>query len=279
MSTGHHADTLDTARGIVGGGEESVALFLARRARGGARLVVPVPQRRQPDGGPGGAAAHRPAAGRLPPPAPARPARRPRGGLDPLGRSRSRLQRPAHQHRHHRPARPAAARRRQCGRGASCCRPAGSRRRRARWPTPRTTPTRPTGRPATATRCGAAATGFRADGAYGQFALVLPEHDLVVAVTSCTETTHEVLDAVWDELLPHLADAPLPADPDAHARLTAALDTAAAPASGSTATAPAAPGPWRFDHTPTTEHPALRSVEVRRGEQRLGARGRRRRAG
>ena len=72
------------------------------------------------------------------------------------------------------------------------------------------------------------AEGFRADGAYGQFALVLPDHDLVVAVTSCTETTHEVLDAVWEELLPHLADAPLPADPQAHARLTAALDTAAA---------------------------------------------------
>ena len=55
--------------------------------------------------------------------------------------------------------------------------------------------------------------GFRADGAYGQFALVLPEHDLVVAVTACTENTQEVLDAVWQELLPDLADAPLPADP------------------------------------------------------------------
>ncbi len=108
--------------------------------------------------------------------------------------------------------------------------------------------------------------GFRADGAYGQFALVVPEHDLVVAVTSCTETTHEVLDAVWDELLPQLRDAPLHADRVAHARLTAALDTATAPASGSSTTAPAAAEPWRFAHTPTTEHPALRSVEVRPGE-------------
>jgi CubicO group peptidase (beta-lactamase class C family) len=105
--------------------------------------------------------------------------------------------------------------------------------------------------------------GFRADGAYGQFALVLPEHDLVVAVTSCTETTHEVLDAVWGELLPHLADAPLPADPEAHARLTHALDTATAPASGSTVTAPTSPPPWSFAHTPTPEHPTLRSVGVR----------------
>jgi CubicO group peptidase (beta-lactamase class C family) len=109
--------------------------------------------------------------------------------------------------------------------------------------------------------------GFRADGAYGQFALVLPVHDLVVAVTSCTETTHEVLDAVWQELLPHLADEPLPADPQAHTRLTTALDAATAPAPGSAATPPAPPAPWSFVHTPTTEHPALRSVLVRPGEQ------------
>ena len=108
--------------------------------------------------------------------------------------------------------------------------------------------------------------GFRADGAYGQFALVLPEHDLVVAVTACTETTHEVLDAVWEELLPHLAAAPLPADPGAHGALVAALDTAAAPASGSTAPAPPSGGPWSFAHTPTTEHPALRSVVVHPAE-------------
>jgi len=108
--------------------------------------------------------------------------------------------------------------------------------------------------------------GFRADGAYGQFALVVPEHDLVVAVTSCTETTHEVLDAVWDELLPHLRDAPLPADPEAHARLTAALDTATTPASRSTTAPPSTPAPWTFTHVPDAEHPRLRSVEVRPAE-------------
>ena len=108
--------------------------------------------------------------------------------------------------------------------------------------------------------------GFRADGAYGQFALVLPDHDLVVAVTACTETTQEVLDAVWEELLPHLAPQPLPADPEAHARLVATLDSAAAPASGSATAAPATAGPWTFTHEPTPEHPALRSVSVSRGE-------------
>ena len=108
--------------------------------------------------------------------------------------------------------------------------------------------------------------GFRADGAYGQFALVLPEHDLVVAVTSCTETAHEVLEAVWDELLPHLVDAPLPTEPDAQARLVAALEGAAAPASGSTTQPPSTPAPWTFTHVPDAEHPYLRSVEVRPGE-------------
>ncbi len=108
--------------------------------------------------------------------------------------------------------------------------------------------------------------GFRADGAFGQFALVLPEHDLVVALTGCTEDTQEVLDAVWQDLLPHLADDPLPSDPRAHARLTGALEAAAVPASGSSTSAPAGGAPWTFEHTPCPEHPALRSVAVARGE-------------
>ena len=111
-----------------------------------------------------------------------------------------------------------------------------------------------------------ASEGFRADGAFGQFALVLPRHDLVVAVTACTETTQEVLDAVWEELLPHLSDAPLQADPHAHGALVAALESAKAPAAGSTAAAPTTPAPWVFEHTPTSEHPSLRSVAVRPGE-------------
>jgi CubicO group peptidase (beta-lactamase class C family) len=109
--------------------------------------------------------------------------------------------------------------------------------------------------------------GFRADGAYGQFALVLPDHDLVVAVTSCTEMTVEVLEAVWDELLPHLHEIPLPPDPAAQERLRSTLEAATAPPSGSTVTAPPADGPWTFTHEPTDEHPALRSVVVRRAEE------------
>lgn len=104
--------------------------------------------------------------------------------------------------------------------------------------------------------------GFRADGAYGQFALVLPRHDLVVATTACTEATQEVLDAVWEELLPALSDAPLPPDPAAHARLVAALEAAALPSIASVAPVPSGCGPWTFTHTPSPEHPRLTTVEV-----------------
>lgn len=44
--------------------------------------------------------------------------------------------------------------------------------------------------------------GYRGDGAFGQFCVVLPEQDAVVAITAGTEDMQGVLDAVWDHLLP-----------------------------------------------------------------------------
>jgi hypothetical protein len=51
--------------------------------------------------------------------------------------------------------------------------------------------------------------GYRADGAYGQFCLVLPEHDTVVALTSQSPDMQVLLDAVWANLLPALLDGPV----------------------------------------------------------------------
>ena len=45
---------------------------------------------------------------------------------------------------------------------------------------------------------------FRADGAFGQYAIVWPEHDVVVAITSGIADLQSVQDAVWDALLPDL---------------------------------------------------------------------------
>ena len=44
--------------------------------------------------------------------------------------------------------------------------------------------------------------GYRGDGAYGQFLVVLPEHDTVVAVTSEHERMQATLDALWEHLVP-----------------------------------------------------------------------------
>ncbi len=46
--------------------------------------------------------------------------------------------------------------------------------------------------------------GYRGDGALGQFCVVLPEQDTVVAITAATWDMQAVLDALWDHLLPGL---------------------------------------------------------------------------
>ncbi|MFF4505285.1 serine hydrolase domain-containing protein [Streptomyces sp. NPDC001401] len=52
--------------------------------------------------------------------------------------------------------------------------------------------------------------GYRGDGAYGQFCLVLPEHDAVIATTAATEQMQQVLDLAWQHLLPAFGPEPLP---------------------------------------------------------------------
>lgn len=48
--------------------------------------------------------------------------------------------------------------------------------------------------------------GYRGDGAFGQFCIVLPEQDVVVATTGGTEAMQAVLDHLWTHLLPGLRD-------------------------------------------------------------------------
>jgi CubicO group peptidase (beta-lactamase class C family) len=90
--------------------------------------------------------------------------------------------------------------------------------------------------------------GFRGDGAYGQLCLVLPEHRMVVAVTSQTADMQGLLDHVW-RLLPRV-DAPIAGPVETHrtlpgpaadpARITAARLSAAVGSYRSTAREPAA---------------------------------------
>jgi CubicO group peptidase (beta-lactamase class C family) len=69
--------------------------------------------------------------------------------------------------------------------------------------------------------------GYRGDGAFGQFCLVLPEHDVVLATTAATEDMQGVLDAVWTHVVPALDRSG--SDPAAAGRLATRLAGAELP--------------------------------------------------
>ena len=54
--------------------------------------------------------------------------------------------------------------------------------------------------------------GYRADGAYGQFTIVLPKKDVVISLTASAWDTRDELNRVWELLWPALGDAPLKED-------------------------------------------------------------------
>ncbi|NYE74278.1 serine hydrolase domain-containing protein [Microlunatus parietis] len=60
--------------------------------------------------------------------------------------------------------------------------------------------------------------GYRADGAFGQFCLVLPDQDAVIVMTSAAFDAQSILATVWQHLLPGFSQRPLSgADRDADA--------------------------------------------------------------
>lgn len=53
---------------------------------------------------------------------------------------------------------------------------------------------------------------YRGDGAFGQFCVIMPEKDTVVAITGGYGDMQTVLNLVWDHLLPVMTSVPLPHD-------------------------------------------------------------------
>jgi len=51
--------------------------------------------------------------------------------------------------------------------------------------------------------------GFRADGAFGQYSMILPEQDAVVVITSESIETKKTMQVVWDVLIPEMKNDPL----------------------------------------------------------------------
>jgi len=64
---------------------------------------------------------------------------------------------------------------------------------------------------------------YRGDGAFGQYCVVMPDQDLVVAITSGLGNMQAVLTLLWDRLLPELRHGALPPDPAAAEALVTKL--------------------------------------------------------
>jgi CubicO group peptidase (beta-lactamase class C family) len=64
---------------------------------------------------------------------------------------------------------------------------------------------------------------YRGDGAFGQFCIVIPEQDAVVAITSGTRNMQGVMNLVWDKILPALQSKPLDADEASQKKLAETL--------------------------------------------------------
>jgi CubicO group peptidase (beta-lactamase class C family) len=66
---------------------------------------------------------------------------------------------------------------------------------------------------------------YRGDGAFGQYCIVMPEHDAVIAITSGLGDLQAVLNLVWEHLLGGMQSGALPADEQGHERLEKKLVT------------------------------------------------------
>ena len=65
---------------------------------------------------------------------------------------------------------------------------------------------------------------YRGDGKDGQFCIVLPKLDAVIAITANTSDMQAELNLVWNKLLPAMHDEPLPEDKTGVAKLKEVLD-------------------------------------------------------
>lgn len=72
-------------------------------------------------------------------------------------------------------------------------------------------------------------SAYRGDGAYGQFMIVMPGQDAVLAITAETPDMQEEINLVWQHLLPGFKTEKLPADKSAYAALQQKIEGLALP--------------------------------------------------
>lgn len=77
---------------------------------------------------------------------------------------------------------------------------------------------------------------FRADGAFGQFIVCVPQADLVVVINEMTYKGHDVLACIWDHLMPGVKNGPLKADNKVQTQLDLMTRTASLQPKGQSTT-------------------------------------------
>ncbi|HEY4233704.1 MAG TPA: serine hydrolase [Lacipirellulaceae bacterium] len=81
---------------------------------------------------------------------------------------------------------------------------------------------------------------YRGDGAFGQFCIVMPEYDAVLAITSGVRDMGAVMALAWEHLLPAMQSSPLPANDAAQKKLASKLASLQLPPQTGAASSPLA---------------------------------------
>ena len=109
--------------------------------------------------------------------------------------------------------------------------------------------------------------GYRGDGAYGQFCVVLPDQDAVIAMTAQTEDMQGILDLAWEHLLPAFGPGPLSGRQGADAALAQRLASLTLPPAAGKPAPPDRAADWSgAEFAPSggrpTDQPGLTSARV-----------------
>lgn len=75
---------------------------------------------------------------------------------------------------------------------------------------------------------------FRGDGAFGQYCIVIPEYDMVIAITSGASNMGTIMNIIWDIMLPNIYNEALPSNPTSLERLNGKLNNLVLPTITST---------------------------------------------
>lgn len=113
---------------------------------------------------------------------------------------------------------------------------------------------------------------YRGDGAFGQYCVVMPDQDAVVAITSGVKDMQAVLNVMWDKLLPAMKTKALRANSTAAQELSAKLAKLEVPAAQGAATSSIAAKIWKRQYHFPTNDQKLESLSLSSNDAGKGVR-------